>query len=260
MARTASTRSKSASLDSSRRDARAGDVAVDRDAAAQQGVGAFTHRRLRRGGRRPASLRPVIARQPRCQEDERARQARDERHDAVDDGGLDALAAPRPAAPKTHAVAPSRGPQPATLGSTMASMASSASGSSSDGGALMPAVRAAMRNVIAWPRTTAADTSAMTSQARRARRPWRTSAATARRSRAQRDRPSARSRTVEDDYGDDRRAAERDRHQGHGRPHGRRQHEQDGDRSAPPAPPARRRAPTPLPATRGRRRARRARG
>ncbi len=46
---------------------------------------------------------------------------------------------------------PSRGPQPPTLGSAAACITSSASGSSSDTGAVTPALRAAIRNVAAWP-------------------------------------------------------------------------------------------------------------
>ena len=46
------------------------------------------------------------------------------------------------------------------LGSTMASIASNASGSSRETGAVTPAVRAAIRNVTAWPRTTTVDASA----------------------------------------------------------------------------------------------------
>src|SRR6185503_13581632 len=58
--------------------------------------------------------------------------------------------APSPAAANAHAVTPSRGPQPPTLGSAAASITSSASGSSWDSGAVVPAVRAAIRNVAAW--------------------------------------------------------------------------------------------------------------
>src|SRR2546421_604209 len=68
--------------------------------------------------------------------------------------------APKPAAPNTHAVTPSRGPQPPTLGSTMAAITTNAIGSIRDGGAVTPAGRAASRKVAAWPATTSADASA----------------------------------------------------------------------------------------------------
>src|SRR4051794_12712887 len=69
--------------------------------------------------------------------------------------------APSPAAPNSHAVAPSRGPQPAMLGSTMASITSNARGSIRDTGAVAPAVRAAIANVTAKPPTTTVEASAM---------------------------------------------------------------------------------------------------
>src|SRR6478672_473365 len=78
---------------------------------------------------------------PAEHEERSARQARHEDHDAVHDCGGD------------PAVRPSRGPQPARLGSTMASIASSASGSSRETDASAPAVRAAIMNVTAWPPT-----------------------------------------------------------------------------------------------------------
>src|SRR6476469_4320091 len=76
---------------------------------------------------------------------------------------MTAVAAPRsapsPAAANTHEVSPSRGPQPPTLGRTIASNASSASGSSREIDAVTPAARAAMRKVTAWPTTTTAEAS-----------------------------------------------------------------------------------------------------
>ena len=99
--------------------------------------------------------------------------------------------APSPAAANAHAVMPSRGPQPPTLGSAAASSTSSASGSIWDAGAVTPAVRAATRNVAAWPATTSADASAMAGHARRASSPSRTSRAAAPRSRAHQDLPTA---------------------------------------------------------------------
>ena len=126
---------------------RAAEVAVDRHAAAQEGVRAVsrqcargTHETTRHGS---------------------AGKAGDEHQDAVDDGGGDPSSAPSPAAPNAQAAAPSRGPQPPALGSTMASITSSASGSICDIGAVTPAVRAAIRKVAAWPQTTSADASAM---------------------------------------------------------------------------------------------------
>src|SRR4051794_24815242 len=79
--------------------------------------------------------------------------------------------APRPAAANAHAVTPSRGPHPPTLGSAAASSTSRASGSIRDGGAVAPAVRAAIRNVTAWPPTTSADASAMAGHVRLASSP-----------------------------------------------------------------------------------------
>ena len=99
--------------------------------------------------------------------------------------------APSPAAANAQAVTPSRGPQPPMLGSAAACITSSASGSSSDGGAVTPALRAAIRNVAVWPATTSADASAMAGHARRASSASRRSRATARRSRAHRDGPAA---------------------------------------------------------------------
>src|SRR5215207_910951 len=74
--------------------------------------------------------------------------------------------APSPAAANAQAVTPSRGPQPPTLGSAAACITSSASGSISDTGAVTHALRAAIRNVAAWPATTSADASAMAGHAR----------------------------------------------------------------------------------------------
>ena len=66
---------------------------------------------------------------------------------------------------------PRAAPQPPTLGSTMTSITSSASGSIWDAGAVAPAVRAAIRKVTAWPQTTSADASAMPSHALRGEEP-----------------------------------------------------------------------------------------
>ena len=82
-----------------------------------------------------------------------------------------------------QAVTPSRGPQPPTLGSAAASIASSASGSIWDSGAVAPAVCAAIMNVTAWPATTSADASAMTGHARPGSSPSRRSRDAALRSR-----------------------------------------------------------------------------
>ena len=124
---------------------RAAEVAVDRHAAAEQGVRAVRHLRLRPAAPRPGRATGAARRrrlgaggdEPCHDEDGGARQAGDEHHDAVDDRGGDALLR-HPGRPRrtTQAVAPSRGPQPATLGSTMASITSSASGSIRDGGAV----------------------------------------------------------------------------------------------------------------------------
>ncbi|OAL13788.1 hypothetical protein A4V12_18010 [Streptomyces noursei] len=74
-------------------------------------------------------------------------------------------AAPSPAAPKAQAVAPSRGPQPATFsGSAIASRASTISGSSTPAGAVTPAARAASRNIARNPTSTAADDSSTPAQ------------------------------------------------------------------------------------------------
>src|SRR5688572_24769614 len=97
--------------------------------------------------------------------------------------------APSPAAANAQAATPSRGPQPPTLGSAAACITSSASGSVWDGGAVTPALRAAIRNVAAWPATTSADASAMAGHARRASSATRRSRAAALRMRAHRDRP-----------------------------------------------------------------------
>src|SRR5215216_6812782 len=75
---------------------------------------------------------------------------------------------PSPAAANAQAATPSRGPQPPTLGSAAACIAMSASGNIWDAGAVAPALRAAIRKVAAWPRTTSADVSAMAGHARRA--------------------------------------------------------------------------------------------
>jgi hypothetical protein len=57
--------------------------------------------------------------------------------------------APRPAAPNTHAATPSRDPQLPALGSVIAAIAINTIGSIRDGGAVVPAVRAAIRKVTA---------------------------------------------------------------------------------------------------------------
>ena len=114
------------------------------------------------------------------------------------------------------------------LGSTMASITSSASGSIRDTGAVVPAVRAATRNVTAWPATTSAEASTMPGHACRASRPSRMSPAAAFSKRAQRERPPA-GRAAADQHDAGRRHDERERDERHGRLHGRRQHEQNGD-------------------------------
>src|SRR6185437_9116591 len=67
--------------------------------------------------------------EPPAEQHERAGQGGDEHHDPVDDGGGDALAGAEAGGAEHHAVAPSRGPQPAMPGTTIPSMASRASGS-----------------------------------------------------------------------------------------------------------------------------------
>ena len=71
----------------------------------------------------------------------------------------------------------------------MAIIASSASGSICEAGAVAPAVRAAIMSVTAWPITTTAEPSTITGSARRVSSPSRTSPAMAIRSRAQREPP-----------------------------------------------------------------------
>ena len=67
---------------------RAAEIAVDRHAAAQQGVGAVRHVRLPPGAAVRSAPRPGTT-EPCHHEDGGARQAGDEHHDAVDDGGGD---------------------------------------------------------------------------------------------------------------------------------------------------------------------------
>ena len=93
---------------------------------------------------------------------------------------------------------------------------------------MTPAVRAATRNVTAWPRTTTADASATAGQ----RLPVQQPGADVGRDRVPHPRqrePARQPRPADEDDADGRRG-ERDRHQRHGRAHGRRQHEEDGDR------------------------------
>ena len=97
-------------------------------------------------------------------------------------------AAPRPAAPKAQAVAPSLGPQPPTLsGSAMASSASTISGASSAKGAVEPAARAATRNIARWPASTATDETTTAGQLPRASSAVRASLSVARTARRQRE-------------------------------------------------------------------------
>ena len=135
--------------------------------------------------------------------------------------------APSPAAANAQAVTPSRGPQPPTLGSAAACITSSASGSTWDSGAVTPALRAAIRNVAAWPATTSADASAMAGHARRASSPSRRSRAAALRSRAHRDRPAAGARAPP--ARGPRHRDERERDERHDRLHRRRQDQEYGD-------------------------------
>ena len=146
-ARTASTRSKSASLDSTQPLlGRAVEVAVDRHAAAEQGVRTVSHARRLPGSGRPAAASGAVRRRgssPRCSHATTSTtapgQARDEHHHAEDHGGGDALGRASPAAPNAHAATPSRGPQPAMfIGTAIASSTSSASGSSRAGDAVDP--------------------------------------------------------------------------------------------------------------------------
>ena len=98
-----------------------------------------------------------------------------------------------------------------------------------ESGAVTPAVRAATRNVTAWPRTTTADASTIAGSAFRRSNPARMSAATAFRTRVHRERPPVtRARPTRTTASDDR--GQRDRHERHERAHGRRQHQEDGDR------------------------------
>ena len=127
---------------------------------------------------------------PRGHEDEGARQARDEHHDAVHDGGRDALLS----AEAGHGEHPCRRaltrPPAGDAGqrSWPASRAA-ASGTSRETVALAPAVRAAITNVTACPATTSADASTIAGQAVRARRASRTSPAIACRTCAHLERP-----------------------------------------------------------------------
>ena len=114
--------------------------------------------------RRPGSTEP-------CHHEQgRARQARDEHHDAVDDGGGDAPVGAqagrgeRPCRSRPRA-APSRRCSAAPWRASRAAPAA-ASGTV---GAATPAVRAAIRNVAAWPTTTTAEASAIAGQRVRAR-------------------------------------------------------------------------------------------
>jgi hypothetical protein len=70
------------------------------------------------------------------------------------------LAAPSPAAAKAQAAAPSRGPQPPILkGIPAAIWMTISSAISSPRGAVEPAIRAAMTNVVVCPATTSTEAS-----------------------------------------------------------------------------------------------------
>jgi hypothetical protein len=75
------------------------------------------------------------------------------------------------------------------LGTVAPSSTSSASGSRRVNDAVVPAVRAAIRKVAAWPATMTPETRTTPGHARRTSSPWRTSDRVARQVRAQRDRP-----------------------------------------------------------------------
>ena len=92
----------------------------------------------------------------------------------------------------------------------------------------MPALRAAIRTVAAWPGTTTEEASAIAGSARRVSSPPRRSPAAALRSRAQRDAVRE-GRTRPTSHHADHRRDQRDRHQRHRRPHGRRQRQQDSN-------------------------------
>src|SRR6185503_20044784 len=87
--------------------------------------------------------------------------------------------APSPAAANTHAVTPSRGPQPPTLGSAVASRASRISGTRREIGAATPAALAAIRNVAAWAAATTTEVRSTAGNAPRRSNPSRMSAITA---------------------------------------------------------------------------------
>ena len=90
---------------------------------------------------------------------------------------------------------------------------------------MVPAVRAASRNVIVWPATISADASAMPSHALRASSPSRMSRAAARRTRAHADRPLGSHPGHE--HGAAQRHDDRERHQRHRRSHGRRERDEN---------------------------------
>ena len=114
------------------------EVAVDRDAAAQQGVGTLRHGRSSSAS--PAGARRRRAGWPRTPSRRRPPRSR-----------LPA-AAPSPAAANAQAATPSRGPQPATLaGMPIATSTSSASGTSWSVEVVEPTVRAATRKVSDVP-------------------------------------------------------------------------------------------------------------
>lgn len=77
------------------------------------------------------------------------------------------------------------------LGSIIAAKAISTIGSTREGAAVMPAVRAAIKNVAAWPATPSVEARTMPGHARRASSPSWMSLAAALRSRAHPDRVPA---------------------------------------------------------------------
>ena len=94
-------------------------------------------------------LRRSVATEPGDDEYRGAGEAGHEDHDAEDDGGGHPVPRAEPGRDERPCRHPLPGPQYRALGSTIAAMASNAIGSICDGGAVIPAVRAAIMNVAA---------------------------------------------------------------------------------------------------------------
>ena len=237
------------------------EVAVERDAAAQDRVGTLSHGRgsfPSAAGRRAAATdpRPGGQRRPPARRHQAgSRRARSRRTRPQ----WRPLLGPEPGAPNAHAAMPSRGPQPATLsGSPAASSTSSASGSRSrrGGDAHRPRGQEIGRDV-APHRDGRREHHA--GPGGRASTPWRTSPRTARRTRAARDpvarRPRRATSTATGRPAPPGRAPRApQRRNGDGRS------SRTPTATAPPARPGRQAAPRPRPAARARCRRRHARG